>query len=339
MPLLIATTTLRVSSMFFSIKVNCDPLLYTTILVCKHITIYFMVYHVYVGHAGVRTSLTINRPCRRHQAQPTRDWVQADSSPKVTMTLMDTKLAVMDAASAIEPIRPAARSSTSDIVYERLREVILNVTILPNAVLSENDLANTLQVSRTPIRAAIHRLSGEGLIYVVPQVGTFVAPMDLARIREALFMREAVECAAMDRLPNPIPIDAIDALNTIVATHKQAANDRDLKQTLNSDEDFHRLLLELAGVKGVWRYVHDVRETHRRVRVLAQSEFDAALRSAHQHAEIVAALAASNRPKAKGLLGDHIRMNLAYTEEIAQKHPAFFTTPMNSAQPVAIRKF
>jgi DNA-binding GntR family transcriptional regulator len=260
---------------------------------------------------------------------------------------MDTKFAVTDAASAIEPIRPVSRSSTSDIVYERLREVILNVTILPNAVLSENDLANTLQVSRTPIRAAIHRLSGEGLIYVVPQVGTFVAPMDLARIREALFMREAVECAAMDRLPNPIPVDAIDALNKIVDTHKEAADSRDIKQTLTSDEDFHRLLLELAGVKGVWRYVHDVRETHRRVRVLthqhrrdlAQSEFEVALRSAHQHAEIVAALTASKWHKAKGLLGDHIRENLAYTEEIALKHPAFFTAPMNSAQPVAARKF
>ena len=263
------------------------------------------------------------------------------------MTVIDKKLAVVDAVPAIEPIRPVSRSSTSDIVYERLREVILNVTILPHAVISENELAKTLQVSRTPIRAAIDRLSGEGLIYVVPQVGTFVAPLDLARIREALFMREAVECAAMDRLPNPMPLDAIDSLSKIVATHKQAADDRDLKQTLTSDEDFHRLLLELAGVKGVWRYVHDVRETHRRVRVLthqrrrdlAQSEFEVALRSAHQHAEIVAALTASNWHKAKGLLGDHIRENLAYTEEIALKNPAFFTAQVNSAQTVAAPKF
>ena len=263
------------------------------------------------------------------------------------MTVIDKKLAVVDAVPAIEPIRPVSRSSTSDIVYERLREVILNVTILPHAVISENELAKTLQVSRTPIRAAIDRLSGEGLIYVVPQVGTFVAPLDLARIREALFMREAVECEAMDRLPNPMPFDAIDSLSKIVVTHKQAADDRDLKQTLTSDEDFHRLLLELAGVKGVWRYVHDVRETHRRVRVLthqrrrdlAQSEFEVALRSAHQHAEIVAALAGGDRHKAKGLLGDHIRENLAYTEEIALKNPAFFTAQINSAQTVAAPKF
>ena len=57
------------------------------------------------------------------------------------MTVIDKKLAVVDAVPAIEPIRPVSRSSTSDIVYERLREVILNVTILPHAVISENELA------------------------------------------------------------------------------------------------------------------------------------------------------------------------------------------------------
>lgn len=223
------------------------------------------------------------------------------------------------------------RRSMGNVVHERLRDAILNVQLLPNAALSENELANTLQVSRTPVREAVQKLAGEGLVQVVPQVGTFVSRMDLARIREALFMREAVECAAMARLPRKLPRQAIDRLEQIVAGHLTAACQGDLANTLGSDEAFHRYLLELAGVPGVWRYVLEAREIHRRVRVLAQSQFDSARRSVQQHSLVVAELAAGRPAKGASVLREHIRMNALFAEDMARLYPSYFTDPPRAA--------
>ena len=64
-------------------------------------------------------------------------------------------------------------------MLEQLRRRITSLELLPGAPLSENELATQLGVSRTPVRESLIVLVEEGLVSVVPQVGTFVAPIDL----------------------------------------------------------------------------------------------------------------------------------------------------------------
>ena len=209
-------------------------------------------------------------------------------------------------------------------VHERLRDAILSVRFLPGQALSENEIVDMLHVSRTPVREALQRLANEGLIHVVPQVGTFVARMDLARIREALFMREAIECAALSRIPSKLDPDDVKALQRIVADHRRSIRDADPSAIFAADDAFHRALLDLAGVPGAWRYVREAREMHRRVRALSHEEYDSARRSVAQHASVVADLAAGRKPAAIGHLREHIRMNAGFAEDMARKHPEYF---------------
>lgn len=209
-------------------------------------------------------------------------------------------------------------------VQQRLRDAILSVRFLPGQALSENEIVDMLHVSRTPVREALQRLANEGLIHVVPQVGTFVARMDLARIREALFMREAIECAALSRMPSRLAPEHVKALQRIVAEHRRAIRDADTAAIFAADDAFHQALLDLAGVPGVWRYVREAREMHRRVRALSHEAYDSARRSAAQHASVVADLAAGRRPSAIEHLRDHIRMNAGFAEDMARKHPEYF---------------
>jgi DNA-binding GntR family transcriptional regulator len=212
-------------------------------------------------------------------------------------------------------------------VQERLRDAILSVRFLPGQALSENEIVDMLHVSRTPVREALQRLANEGLIHVVPQVGTFVARMDLARIREALFMREALECAALARVPAKLRKDDEKALLRIVSDHRRAIREADAAAIFAADDAFHRTLLGLAGVPGAWRYVREAREMHRRVRALSHAEYDSARRSVAQHADVVAELAAGRKSAAIDLLRAHIRMNAAFAEDMAQKHPEYFVEP------------
>jgi len=74
-------------------------------------------------------------------------------------------------------------------VFTHLRHLILTLKLQPSQALSEKDLSLRLGVSRTPIREALIRLADEGLVDIFPQRGTLVAPIRVAEVIEAQFIR------------------------------------------------------------------------------------------------------------------------------------------------------
>ena len=78
-------------------------------------------------------------------------------------------------------------------LYDRLRDDILCGRLRPGEALSETRLAEQHGISRTPVREVIQRLAKENLLAIVPQVGTFVAPIKLSSVTSSQFIREALE--------------------------------------------------------------------------------------------------------------------------------------------------
>src|SRR6478672_13792128 len=91
----------------------------------------------------------------------------------------------------------APRLSVRDQTLDTLRRRIISLQLPPGEPLSENELAQELGVSRTPVRESLILLREEGLVQVFPQIGSFVSLVDLARVSEAQFVREAIECASL----------------------------------------------------------------------------------------------------------------------------------------------
>ncbi len=89
-------------------------------------------------------------------------------------------------------------------VYAQLRQDILRVALAPGAPLDEVGLSERFGLSRSPIREALVRLSGEGLVHILPNRSTVVAPLDLQTVPEFLdaldlFQRVTTRSAAMYR--------------------------------------------------------------------------------------------------------------------------------------------
>ena len=87
------------------------------------------------------------------------------------------------------------RGLLRDDVYARLRDAIVDGTFSPGEQLRDQDLAEWLGVSRTPVREAILRLSAAGLVSAAPGRSTIVAPLESSAIRDAQSV-----VAAMHRL-------------------------------------------------------------------------------------------------------------------------------------------
>src|SRR5690625_1866760 len=93
------------------------------------------------------------------------------------------------------PLQGTPRSKEMG-VYERLREQILSLELLPGERISERALEGRLSSSRTPIREALLRLEGEGLV-VRDGRSQRVSPIEVAELLEVFEYREAIEAAAV----------------------------------------------------------------------------------------------------------------------------------------------
>ena len=77
--------------------------------------------------------------------------------------------------------------------YRVLKENIMRLNLKPGESISEIELSEALNVSRTPVREAIVKLSEEKLVDVFPQRGSFVSKINLNLVEEAVFLRELCE--------------------------------------------------------------------------------------------------------------------------------------------------
>ena len=78
-------------------------------------------------------------------------------------------------------------------VLEELTNRIQYLKLKPGEMVNENQLAEELGVSRTPIREALLLLARENFISIVPNKGTYVSKVDLKRVKEMLYFRNIVE--------------------------------------------------------------------------------------------------------------------------------------------------
>ncbi|MCI5076001.1 GntR family transcriptional regulator [Oricola sp.] len=162
-----------------------------------------------------------------------------------------------DPGPALDDIEIDRSRSIAPQIYDALRTRIVDNRLPPGAALSESEIARFCDISRTPLRAALQQLSGEGLIIVRPQVGSVVAPHDEGRLRESVFIRCAIEEAVARRLA-AVGIDEA-VLAPILAAQRLAAERDDYMTFFRHDEQFHEALAEMAGVPNAWHLVQSVK--------------------------------------------------------------------------------
>jgi len=95
--------------------------------------------------------------------------------------------------------RTARQPSAAERAHAHIREAIINSTYPPGSMLSENELAAVLSMSRTPVRAALARLQEEGWVTIYAQRGALVRELTAAEIRESAEIRHALESAGVRR--------------------------------------------------------------------------------------------------------------------------------------------
>ena len=209
------------------------------------------------------------------------------------------------------------------VVYETLRRKVLTLELPPGTPLSENELAAVLGVSRTPVRESLILLADEGLVQVFPQVGTFVSRVDPDRVRDAQFLREAVELAALNDVPTELDSNVVAELRSNL--DQQQAPGIGLEEFFDLDEVFHHGLLRLSGHERAWTTVVSAKGHLDRARRLGLKETSPGS-FADQHIEIFQAVVDGDIARARDTMRKHLRAVFEDVERIRQRSPELFAS-------------
>jgi DNA-binding GntR family transcriptional regulator len=197
------------------------------------------------------------------------------------------------------------RMTLGELAYANLREAILTTRLLPGTTISENELSAAIGISRTPIREAIRRLSEERLVEVTPQYGTIVSRIDAGRARQAVFVRQSIECEVLKRKGALSP-DQLSGLEQQVRQHIQAIEARDSAAAAALDDEFHARLMDACECPEATRATRAISGDIARILFLSGADEDYYASVAKDHRRLIDLMRAGDYEEARGLLWRHI---------------------------------
>lgn len=228
--------------------------------------------------------------------------------------------------SVLSPVgRVRTRARTSDRVYDELVTAIRELRIPPGASLSETDLAEQLHVSRTPLREAIARLVDNGLVSVVPQVGTRVERIHLPDVEQAWFVREALEVAAFATVCSQEARDVAE-LRSLLEQQKRANLAHDFNAFFELDEALHQHIFQMSGYPGAWSAMQPMKLQLDRLRRLSLPDPHTIDALIAEHTAIVDSIESGSLESGTDHIRRHAQRVLAYGPALRDEHPELFTS-------------
>jgi DNA-binding GntR family transcriptional regulator len=177
-----------------------------------------------------------------------------------------------------------------DIAYEEIKKLILDKEYMKSYDISENSLAEKLNMSRTPIREALQRLQMEGFIEIFPNRGIVLRDVTLLEANEIFDLRMAIEEFVIKNVFPLLTDEHFKEIDRNLSYQKLAMEKDDVAEYLNYDRDFHDYFLHVYSNSLIISTSKRVQDRFFSVGVNVLKGPGTVERSFRQHCDIVDAL-------------------------------------------------
>ncbi|HCK76859.1 MAG TPA: GntR family transcriptional regulator [Gammaproteobacteria bacterium] len=223
---------------------------------------------------------------------------------------------------AVKPIRSV--SSLKDKVYRRLRDAVADMDIYSGDEpprLDERKLAESLGVSRTPVREAISRLEQAGLVMNIPRRGTFVVRKTKDEILEIIYAWASIESMAARLATLRATDQEVAGLHDFLGQGDIKTDRAPIDEYSRTNIRFHQAIVSLAHSPLLTDLADSLFIHMRAIRSRTIQDDDRAQRSIIDHARIIEALVQRRTETAETLvrehalhLADHVAKNVSYLD-------------------------
>lgn len=216
------------------------------------------------------------------------------------------------------------RRTNATVIYESLYKSIARMELRPGEPLQERMLTEHFGVSRTPLREALLRLQGDGLVELLPQAGTFVSRIPISAIREAIIIRRGLEEIAITRIAEVADSKDVARLDGTIAQQRLAVSIDDMSGFHDADEAFHETIARNAGFTMLWPMVRQMKVHLDRLRVLSLPIEGRMHVTVEEHQKIRDAIARNDVEGARAAMHEHLGVMVPYIDTLSASYPDYF---------------
>lgn len=210
----------------------------------------------------------------------------------------------MDVVS-LKPIKKEI--TTQDKVYKQIKKAILFGGISQDEIFTEVQLAETLNTSRTPVRAALQDLVKEGLLVSIPRKGVTVRKITQEEQDEIFLLRSSIEVQVVKKLTEVITSpDHLKILRLIVEQQQEALENEDAIRFIELDHEFHLSLTRLANysiMEEVLQNLHNLTQLMGLKAIRKQGRMKNVIK---EHSEIIQSLETGNSELVSAVILNHL---------------------------------
>lgn len=211
--------------------------------------------------------------------------------------------------------------SAKDYAYRVLKTEIMSTRLKPGQLLSEADLANKLNISRTPVRDALMRLRTEHLIEVKPQYGSYVTLIDISLIEQAIFMRSSLEKEALLLATKEFSEQILYEIDKNIFSQKLLLSSyQDELEFHLLDQEFHKFIFEGINKSLIWGAIQNISSHYNRMRVLVDTVNDKS-HLIEEHEEYLRIIKEKDISAIDEIIHRHIIAPTKHWEDYIEKNP------------------
>lgn len=265
--------------------------------------------------AGMRLCISAGQCSNKTGFLPARPDKKKQATPR-TLTGMSPKMK----ETGKKPKSRKPKTLVDRVYHEIQNRILYNIWGTGHQAL-EQELAEELGVSRTPVREALIRLQRDGLVKVIPRHGMRVLPIsptDIQEIHQILTGLEslAVELAASRKLS----AKELKSLEQSTKEMEVAHNASDIKAWAEADENFHCRLVELSGNRILTEVVDNFWGRAQRARLTMLSMRKSTEESTLEHANLVEAIRQGQGALAREILEAHRNRGIKNLDKLIEQH-------------------
>jgi DNA-binding GntR family transcriptional regulator len=213
-------------------------------------------------------------------------------------------------AISLQSIQPDSYLPLRVQVYRAIRDAIVGGRLRPGERIVEDRLCGELGVSRSPVREALRKLEGEGLVVILPRRGAVVTELSERDGIDLLEVREALEGLAARLAAGRITSGELEELEQICARMGKAIASGDDAALVEENTKFHHAIIAAGRNRWIGEFMAGVRAQTRRI---YRSSIELPGRgpgSLREHTELVAALRQGDPEQAEAMARLHVQRAL-----------------------------
>ncbi len=212
------------------------------------------------------------------------------------------------------------RKSLGEQVFETLKMAIIRGDMSSGSRVVENRIAETIGISRTPVREAMHKLEREGLLQRQPKGGYIVLGLNREDIEETFGIRSVLESYAAKLAARKHTANELKSLEEKIEAYQVCLDQGRLKDLPRINTEFHDLLYALSRSPKLIHMIHGLRDHIYRYRQIILEKKGMAIQSNEDHRQMLLAIKQRDGEGVERLVREHLlRGQAVVLEEFDRK--------------------